>query len=45
VDLVFERADPETLMQYFGNTISAARGKATNSEFICRLADIVRNGR
>lgn len=44
VELSFERADFATIDRYFGNTTSAKRGKATNSEFITRLAEVARDG-
>lgn len=44
VELSFERADFATIDRYFGNTVSLKKGKPTNSEFITRLADVVRDG-
>lgn len=42
IDVTWERGDPDILMRYFGNTISADRGKPTNREFIARVANVVR---
>ena len=36
------RVDPEVALQYFGNTVAGWRGKPTNTEFIARCANIVR---
>lgn len=44
IETAFDRGDDSVLERYFGNTTSRARGKATNFEFISRLADVVRNG-
>ena len=44
VELSFERSDLETLNRYFRNTVSPKKGKSTNSEFITRLAEMVRDG-
>lgn len=44
VELSFERGSFEVINRYFGNTVSLKKGKSTNSEFITRLADVVRNG-
>ena len=38
IETAFNRGDPEVLYKYFGNSISAEKGKATNSEFIFALA-------
>ena len=32
----------DVLMRYFGNTVSAEKGKPTNGEFIARLANVVK---
>ena len=42
IELAWERADYEILGKYFGNTISSFKGKATNAEFIARVANVVR---
>lgn len=42
VDRVFLNCDMDILYRYFGNTIHPARGKATNGEFIARMANVVR---
>lgn len=44
VELSFERGSFEVINRYFGNTVSLKKGKPTNSEFITRLADVVRDG-
>lgn len=41
IEVTWGRGDLEVLDKYFGNTISAARGKPTNGEFIARMANIV----
>ena len=38
IEIAFRRADIDTLKEYFGNTISQEKGKATNSEFIATAA-------
>lgn len=42
IELAWERCDAKVIERYFGSTISARRGKPTNSEFIARIANIVR---
>ena len=42
IEVTWCRGDLETLNRYFGNTISASKGKPTNGEFIARLANVVR---
>ena len=42
VDRVFMNCDMDILYRYFGNTIDPNRGKATNGEFIARMANVVR---
>ena len=42
IECAFYRCESEPIKKYFGNTISADRGKPTNSEFIARIANIVR---
>lgn len=39
IELAWDRGDLEILQRYFGYTISASRGKPTNSEFIAQIAD------
>lgn len=41
IEVTWTRADMDVLCGYFGNTISADRGKPTNGEFIARLANVV----
>ena len=43
VELAFDRGDTNVLYKYFGNTVDGNRGKATNSEFIIRIANYVRS--
>lgn len=45
VEVTWKRGDIDTLMRYFGNTISADLGKPTNSQFITRIAEAVQEGR
>lgn len=42
IELCWDRCDYEVLSRYFGNAISAVKGKPTNSEFIARIANMVR---
>lgn len=42
IETTWTRSDPDILFKYFGNTISADRGKPTNGEFIARCANIVK---
>lgn len=42
IEVTWCRGDLEILDKYFGNTISASRGKPTNGEFIARMANVVR---
>ena len=39
IEVAWDRGDLETLQQYFGFTVSNAKGKPTNSEFIAMIAD------
>lgn len=39
VEVAWDRGDLETLQKYFGYTVSNAKGKPTNSEFIAMIAD------
>lgn len=43
IEIAFDRGDTDTLYQYFGNTVNGCKGKATNSEFIARIANDVRS--
>ena len=38
IETGFDRADPDTLYKYFGNSTSPIKGKPTNGEFIATLA-------
>lgn len=42
IEVAWDRGDLDVLQQYFGNTISISKGKPTNSEFIARVANVVR---
>jgi hypothetical protein len=42
IELCFERCDPEIIEEYFGNSVSPNKGKLTNSEFIVRLSNVMR---
>lgn len=42
IETGFDRCAPDVIDRYFGNTVSYKKGKPTNSEYICRLAEIVR---
>ena len=43
IEVTWIRGDIDVLDRYFGNTISASRGKPTNGEFIARLANVVKS--
>lgn len=42
IEITWDRGELEVLGAYFGNTISPARGKPTNSEFIARISNHIR---
>ena len=42
IEVAWDRGDVETLNEYFGYTVSNAKGKPTNSEFISMIADRIR---
>ena len=42
IEVTWTRGDWDTLNRYFGNTISAAKAKPTNGEFIARLANVIK---
>ena len=42
VEVTWTRGDWDVLNHYFGNTVSAEKGKPTNGEFIARLSNIVK---
>lgn len=42
IEVTWTRGDLDVLCCYFGNTISADKGKPTNGEFIARLANVVK---
>ena len=39
IEVAWDRGDLETLQKYFGYTVSNAKGKPTNSEFIAMIDD------
>ena len=41
IEVTWARGDWEVLNRYFGNTVSAEKGKPTNGEFIARMANVV----
>jgi two-component system response regulator (stage 0 sporulation protein A) len=42
IEVAWDRGDLEVIHHYFGNTVSISKGKPTNSEFIARVANVVR---
>lgn len=42
IEVTWSRGDMDVLDNYFGNTISASRGKPTNGEFIARMANVIK---
>ena len=42
IEVAWDRGDLETLQKYFGYTVSNAKGKPTNSEFIAMISDRIR---
>ena len=42
IEVAWDRGDLETLQKYIGYTVSNAKGKPTNSEFIAMIADRLR---
>lgn len=42
IEVSCDRISNDAMAKYFGNTISTRTGKPTNSEFIARIANIVR---
>lgn len=42
IEVAWDRGDLDVLQRYFGFTVSGVRGRPTNSEFIARCANIVR---
>lgn len=42
IEVAWERGDLDTLMRYFGNTVSPIKGKPTNREFIARVSNVIR---
>lgn len=42
IEVTWTRGDLDVLNRYFGNTVSAEKGKPTNGEFIARMANVVK---
>ena len=42
IEITWDRGDLDVMAAYFGNSISPAKGKPTNSEFIARIANHIR---
>ena len=42
IEVTWSRGDWDTLNRYFGNTVSAEKGKPTNGEFIARMSNVVK---
>lgn len=42
IEVAWDRGDLETLQHFFGYTVSNAKGKPTNSEFIAMISDRIR---
>lgn len=42
IEVTWARGNWEVLNRYFGNTISADKGKPTNGEFIARVANVIK---
>ncbi len=42
IEVAWSRGDVDVLGKYFGNTVDANKGKPTNSEFLARVVNIVR---
>lgn len=42
IEVIFDRCEYEVLNSYFGNSVHPDKGKPTNSEFIARMANVVK---
>lgn len=42
IEVGWDRCEFSTMQEYFGGTVSPSKGKPTNSEYIARVASIVR---
>lgn len=42
IEVTWARGNWDVLNRYFGNTISAEKGKPTNGEFIARMANVIK---
>lgn len=43
VEVAFDRADPDTMYNYFGSSVDPLRGRPTNTEFIFTLVEYLKN--
>lgn len=44
IEVAWDRGDPDVIHKLFGNIASPLKGKATNKEFIVRMANAIRTG-
>lgn len=42
IDVAWARGNLKVLERYFGNTVDPSRGKASNTEFIAQVANVIR---
>lgn len=42
IECAWDRGDLDVMKHYFGNTVAIDKGKPTNSEFIARISNVVR---
>ena len=42
IEVTWTRGNLDTLNRYFGNTVSAEKGKPTNGEFIARMSNVIK---
>lgn len=42
IEVVFDRTTPDYIEKLFGTQYMLSKGKVTNSEFICRMAEVLR---
>ena len=42
IEVSCNRGDPKIIQSFFGNTLNPDKGKPTNSEFISKIADMLR---
>lgn len=43
IEAMYDHTDPEIVCEYFGNVMSASKGKLTNSQFIAQVATKLRD--